>query len=218
MPTHTPITGTFPDEHELVEHIAHARFRSRSIAWSKAPTPGRMMRVAHARSAGVRAIDVFDVERCDRCSRTPLRYQARSRRSRSSNHAPSAHRECAAPGAEVDQRHARSCSRDRSCSGRPSARAARRRVRSSFVGHVFEILRHRRFVVRPAGRCVASASSRRHLAGQNQAREMRAALVVAELLRQPVAFVEARETRFVVLVRRTSASRTGRPAPASHLP
>ena len=41
----------------------------------------------------------------------------------------------------------------------------------------------------------------RHLAGQDQAREVRPALVVAELRRQPVAFVEAREARLVVLVR-----------------
>ena len=40
-----------------------------------------------------------------------------------------------------------------------------------------------------------------HLSRENQAREMRAALVVAELGRQPVAFVETREARLVVFVR-----------------
>src|SRR5690606_11709826 len=40
----------------------------------------------------------------------------------------------------------------------------------------------------------------RHLAGQDQAGEVRPPLVVAELRRQPIALIETRKARFIVLV------------------
>ena len=101
--------------------------------------------------------------------------------------------------AEVDRCSPEIGSPCRSCSARPCSACSSSTLDAELRRDVLEVLRDRRLVVRRL-RELLERLRRASSAWSDQARELHAPRVVAELLRQPVALVEAREARLEVLL------------------